>query len=72
MSADWRSKTMQICSIRYIEEAIAANPKPVADYRAGTNAAIGVLIGAVKRLSNGTANTQVAREMLIRRLAEPE
>ena len=57
---------------RYIEEAIAANPKPVADYRAGTNAAIGVLIGAVKRLSNGTANTQVAREMLIRRLAEPE
>jgi aspartyl-tRNA(Asn)/glutamyl-tRNA(Gln) amidotransferase subunit B len=57
---------------QYVEDAIAANPKPVADYRAGKEAAIGVLIGAVMRLSKGTANNQVAREMLIRRLAPPE
>jgi Asp-tRNA(Asn)/Glu-tRNA(Gln) amidotransferase B subunit len=43
----------------------------VADYAKNPNA-LGALIGAVMRMSKGTANNQVVRETLIRRLATPE
>jgi aspartyl-tRNA(Asn)/glutamyl-tRNA(Gln) amidotransferase subunit B len=54
-----------------VERAIAENPKAVADYAKNPNA-LGALIGAVMRMSKGTANNQVVREALIRRLAPPE
>jgi len=54
-----------------VDRAIAENPKAVGDYRKNPNA-IGPLMGAVRQMSNGTANTQVVREMLIQRLAAPE
>ncbi len=55
-----------------IDEAIAANPKPVADYRAGKEAALNAIVGAVMRLSTGTANNQVVRALLQQRLAPSE
>ncbi|MGI8858412.1 MAG: Asp-tRNA(Asn)/Glu-tRNA(Gln) amidotransferase subunit GatB [Thermomicrobiales bacterium] len=54
-----------------VDRAIRENPKAVSDYQQNPNA-LGALIGAVMRLSKGTANNQVVREMLIRRLAAPE
>ncbi len=54
-----------------IERAIAENPKMVADYRKNPNA-INALVGQVMKMSRGTANNQVVRELLIQRLATPE
>ncbi|MCA1668717.1 MAG: Asp-tRNA(Asn)/Glu-tRNA(Gln) amidotransferase subunit GatB [Thermomicrobia bacterium] len=51
-----------------IERAIAENPKMVADYRKNPNA-LNALFGQVMRLSKGTANSQVVRDLLIQRLA---
>jgi aspartyl-tRNA(Asn)/glutamyl-tRNA(Gln) amidotransferase subunit B len=56
----------------YIEQAIAANPKAVADYRNGKEAALNAIVGGVMKASKGTANIQVVREMLKQRLAAPE
>jgi aspartyl-tRNA(Asn)/glutamyl-tRNA(Gln) amidotransferase subunit B len=57
---------------QYIEQAIAANPKAVADYRSGKHAALNAIVGGVMKASKGTANIQVVREMLQQRLAAPE
>jgi len=54
-----------------IERAIADNPKMVADYRKNPNA-LNALVGQVMKASRGTANNQVVRESLIRRLATSE
>jgi aspartyl-tRNA(Asn)/glutamyl-tRNA(Gln) amidotransferase subunit B len=54
-----------------IERAIADNPKMVADYRKNPNA-LNALVGQVMKLSRGTANNQVVRELLIQHLAAPE
>lgn len=43
----------------WAKEAIAANPKAVADYQKGNKAAVGALIGAVMKLSKGKANPKV-------------
>jgi len=51
-----------------IEEAIAANPAAVADYRAGKAQAVGFLIGQVMKLTRGQANAALAQEALRRRL----
>jgi aspartyl-tRNA(Asn)/glutamyl-tRNA(Gln) amidotransferase subunit B len=53
---------------RYCEEAIAANPGSVADYRAGKTAALNFLKGQVKKLSRGRANPSLAGEILERKL----
>jgi len=49
---------------RIVEEAIAANPKAVQDYREGKKAAVGFLTGQVMRASRGKANPQVVSELL--------
>ncbi|MDQ2783479.1 MAG: Asp-tRNA(Asn)/Glu-tRNA(Gln) amidotransferase subunit GatB [Chloroflexota bacterium] len=54
-----------------IERAIEDNPKMVADYRKNPNA-LNALVGQVMKMSRGTANNQVVRELLIQRLAAPE
>jgi aspartyl-tRNA(Asn)/glutamyl-tRNA(Gln) amidotransferase subunit B len=54
---------------RWVDEAIAANPQPAADVRAGKQAALGRLVGAVMKLSGGTADGMAARESLLRKLS---
>ena len=51
-----------------IEEAIAANPGPAADFKAGKVAALNFLKGQVMKLSKGKANPGVAGEILERKL----
>jgi aspartyl-tRNA(Asn)/glutamyl-tRNA(Gln) amidotransferase subunit B len=50
------------------DEAIAANPNPVADYKAGKQAALNALKGCVMKLSKGKANPALAGEILERKL----
>lgn len=54
-----------------VDEAIAQNPKSVADFKAGNEAAINFLKGQVMRLSKGKANPQLAGEILARKLKGP-
>jgi aspartyl-tRNA(Asn)/glutamyl-tRNA(Gln) amidotransferase subunit B len=51
------------------DEAIARNPKSVADFRAGNEAAINYLKGQVMKLSKGKANPQLVGEVLLRKLS---
>ncbi|WP_322795413.1 Asp-tRNA(Asn)/Glu-tRNA(Gln) amidotransferase subunit GatB [Tepidiforma sp.] len=51
-----------------VQRAIAANPKAVADYHAGKEAALKFLIGQVMRETRGRANAQVVGELLEREL----
>ncbi len=50
------------------DQAIAANPRTVADYRAGKKAALQFLVGQVMKLSKGKANPQVVMGILRRKL----
>ena len=53
---------------KFCDEAIAANPGPAADYRAGKVAALNFLKGQVMKLSKGKANPALAGEILERKL----
>jgi aspartyl-tRNA(Asn)/glutamyl-tRNA(Gln) amidotransferase subunit B len=53
---------------RFVEEAIANNPKSVADFRAGNEVAINFLKGQVMKLSKGKANPLRVGEILLRKL----
>ncbi len=53
------------------DQAIAGNPKSVADYKAGNQAALNFLKGQVMKLSKGKANPQLAGEILVRKLGGP-
>lgn len=55
---------------RLVEEAIAANPGPAADYRGGTKKALGRLMGHVMKASGGKANPRVVTDLLEKKLAE--
>jgi len=50
------------------DEAIVANPKPVADFRAGSAASLNFLKGQVIKLSEGKANPQLVGEILEKKL----
>jgi aspartyl-tRNA(Asn)/glutamyl-tRNA(Gln) amidotransferase subunit B len=50
------------------DEVIAANPKPVADFRAGNVASLNFLKGQVIKLSKGKANPQLVGEILEKKL----
>ncbi len=52
----------------FCDQAIAANPGPAADYRAGKMAALNFLKGQVMKLSKGKANPALAGEILERKL----
>jgi len=52
------------------QQAIDANPKAVAEYRAGKAASINFLKGQVMKLSQGKANPTVVGELLVKKLAE--
>lgn len=49
----------------WANEAIAANPKAVADFKSGNRAAVGALVGAVMRVSKGKANPKRMNEILV-------
>ena len=53
---------------RFCDQAIAANPGPAADYRAGKAAALNFLKGQVMKLSKGKANPALVGEILERKL----
>ncbi len=53
---------------KFCDDAIAANPNPVADYKAGKVAALNSLKGQVMKLSKGKANPGVVGEILERKL----
>jgi len=52
----------------FCDEVIAANPKPVADFKRGNVASLNFLKGQVIKLSKGKANPQLAGEILERKL----
>ena len=52
-----------------VKQAVAANPKSVADYRGGKEAALKHLVGQVMRLSRGKANPQIVQELLKKELS---
>jgi aspartyl-tRNA(Asn)/glutamyl-tRNA(Gln) amidotransferase subunit B len=53
---------------RVVDDVIAANPKPAADFKAGNAASLNFLKGQVMKLSKGKANPQLAGEILERKL----
>jgi len=53
-----------------VRRVVAANPKPVADYRAGRTAALQALFGKVMGETRGQADPDVARRLLEQALAE--
>ncbi len=53
---------------RFCEEALAANPRSVADYRAGKAAALNFLKGQVMKLSKGKANPALVGTILENKL----
>jgi aspartyl-tRNA(Asn)/glutamyl-tRNA(Gln) amidotransferase subunit B len=53
---------------KFCDEAIAANPKSVADYKSGKVAALNALKGQVMKLSKGKANPNLVGEILERKL----
>jgi aspartyl-tRNA(Asn)/glutamyl-tRNA(Gln) amidotransferase subunit B len=52
----------------FCDQAIAANPGPAADYKAGKAAALNFLKGQVMKLSKGKANPALVGEILERKL----
>jgi aspartyl-tRNA(Asn)/glutamyl-tRNA(Gln) amidotransferase subunit B len=51
-----------------VDEVLAANPKVVADYKAGKTNVMGFLTGAVMKASRGKANPALAQELLKEKL----
>ncbi len=54
----------------FVSEAISANGKSVADYRSGRENALQYLVGQVMKLSKGTANPGVARDLLVKKIGD--
>jgi len=55
---------------KIVVEVIQSNVQPVADYKAGKEAALKFLVGQVMKASKGRANPQLVNEVLKRKLAE--
>ena len=55
-----------------VDAAIEANPKAVADYRAGQANALKFLVGQVMKASGGQANPPLVGDILKKRLGEPK
>jgi aspartyl-tRNA(Asn)/glutamyl-tRNA(Gln) amidotransferase subunit B len=50
--------------LKIIDQVIAANPEPVAQYRSGSMKTFGFLVGQVMKASGGTANPKLANQLL--------
>jgi aspartyl-tRNA(Asn)/glutamyl-tRNA(Gln) amidotransferase subunit B len=53
----------------FVDQAIAANPKSVEDYKAGKKAAAGFFVGQVMKLSKGKADPKVVGGIVAKKLA---
>ena len=53
----------------FVDQAIAANPGPVADFKAGKKAAAGFFVGQVMKLSKGKADPKIVGGLVARKLA---
>ena len=53
----------------FVDQAIAANPGPVADFKAGKKAAAGFFVGQVMKLSKGKADPKLVGAIVARKLA---
>ncbi len=53
----------------FVDQAIAANPKSVADYKAGKKAAAGFFVGQVMKLSKGKADPKLVGSLVAKKLA---
>jgi aspartyl-tRNA(Asn)/glutamyl-tRNA(Gln) amidotransferase subunit B len=51
-----------------VEQIIAANPQPVADYKAGKTQAVKFLIGQIMKVTRGRANASLVQELLIKKI----
>ena len=60
--------TKEIESI--VDSVIAANPKPVADYKSGNKKAIGALVGQIMKQTRGKANPQLVNQLLAQKLEQ--
>lgn len=56
--------------IEIIKNVIAANPKPLADYKAGKEALFGFFVGQTMKASKGSANPSKVNELLKQLLSE--
>ena len=54
----------------FVNQAIAANPGPVADFKAGKKAAAGFFVGQVMKLSKGKADPKIVGGIVAKKLAE--
>lgn len=52
-----------------VDQAIAANPGPVADYKAGKKAAAGFFVGQTMKLSKGKADPKIVGRLVAEKLA---
>ena len=55
-----------------VDDVIASNPKPVADYLGGKETAMRFLVGQVMKLTRGKANPQIVARLLAERLGSLE
>ena len=53
----------------FVDQAIAANPKSVADFKAGKKAAAGFFVGQVMKLSKGKADPKIVGGIVARKLS---
>jgi len=53
---------------RFADEAIAANPKQVEQYRGGKTTVIAFFVGQVMKASKGSANPALVNELLKKKL----
>lgn len=53
----------------FVDQAIAANPKSVADFKAGKKAAAGFFVGQVMKLSKGKADPKIVGGIVAKKLA---
>jgi len=56
--------------VAIIQEVIAANPKPLEDYKAGKEALFGFFVGQTMKASKGSANPAKVNELLKKMLSE--
>ena len=54
---------------QFVDQAIAANPKSVADFKAGKKAAAGFFVGQVMKLSKGKADPKIVGGLVAKKLA---
>jgi aspartyl-tRNA(Asn)/glutamyl-tRNA(Gln) amidotransferase subunit B len=53
---------------RAVDAVLEANPKVVADWKAGKKAALGFLVGQVMKATQGKANPAIVNELLAEKL----